>query len=82
MDDIKTALREAFEEEGYDVSETSVNRDRVRVAVLDESASAEDLRSITHDTVDEDDILGLDVTTETGGDGETVSTVVSFRYRG
>lgn len=82
MEDIKTELRTAFESADYDVAEVSANRDRIRIAVLDESASAEDLRSLTYDVVDESDILGLDVSTESVENQEGVSTVVSFRYRG
>lgn len=81
MDDITTALREALEEAGYEVSETSVNRDRVRVSVLDPEASGGELRDITHDVVGEENVLGLDVTTEST-ENQTPSTVVSFRYRG
>lgn len=81
MDDVTDELAQAFEEAGYEVSETSVNRDRVRVSVLDPEASADDLRSVTLDVVDEADILGFDVSTESL-DNERVTTVVSFRYRG
>lgn len=82
MEALKTSLRDAFEAQGYDIAELSVNRDRVRVAVLDPEASAEDLRSTTLAAVDEDDILGFDVTTETADGQDGVTTVVSFRYRG
>lgn len=81
MDDVTDELVEAFEAAGYDVSETSVNRDRVRIALLDPEASADDLRSVTLDVVDEADILGFDVSTESL-DNERVTTVVSFRHRG
>ena len=81
MDELTAALRDAFEEGGYEVGETSVNRDRVRVSVLDPGASAEALRELTLEVVDEDDILGFDVTTESA-DNQDVTTVVSFRYRG
>ncbi len=82
MDELTETLQSAFESAGHEVGEVTVNRDTVRVAVREDEASASALRAVTTDAVDEDDILGLDVTTETGGDGETVSTVVSFRYRG
>ena len=82
MNELTGELRSAFESHGYDVAEVSANRDRVRVAVLDEGASAEDLRSITHEVVDESDVLGLDVSTEAADSQEGVTTVVSFRYRG
>ncbi|PSP29265.1 hypothetical protein BRC65_00500 [Halobacteriales archaeon QH_2_65_14] len=82
MQELKDSLRDAFEEQGYDVADVSANRDRVRIAVLDEEASAEELREITHSVVDESDVLGLDVTTESADSQEGVTTVVSFRYRG
>jgi hypothetical protein len=81
MDERIAALKEAFEGDGYEVGETSRNRDRIRVAVLDPEASADDLRALTHTVVDEDDILGFNVTTESG-DSKQVRSVVSFRYRG
>jgi len=82
MDELIESIRSAFESAGHEVDEVTVNRDRVRIEVPDDGASASNLRAATTDAVDGDAILGLDVTTETGGDGETVSTVVSFRYRG
>jgi hypothetical protein len=81
MDELTDALREAYEGAGYEVSDTTVNRKKVRVAVLDPEASAGDLRDIAHETVGADDMLGLDVTTESA-DNQDVTTVVSFRYRG
>lgn len=81
MADVTDELERAFEDAGYEVNETSVNRDRVRVSLLDPEASADDLRSVTLDVVDEADILGFDVSTESL-DNERVTTVVSFRHRG
>jgi hypothetical protein len=81
MDDPTAALAEAFEEAEYEVGETGVNRDRVRVTVLDPEASAEQLREITYSVIDEADVLGFDVTTESA-EGQQVRSVVSFRYRG
>lgn len=78
LDDIQAA----FESQGYDVVEVSRNRKQVRVEILDDEASAEDLREITYGVVDEDDVLGLNVSTESDEDQEGVTTVVSFRYRG
>jgi hypothetical protein len=82
MADLQTDLRKAFETEGYDVAEVETNRDRIRVVILDDEASGEALRSLTHDVVDESDILGLDVSTESVESDEGVTTVVSFRHRG
>ena len=81
MDELTAALSEAYEEAGYEVSEASVNRKKVRVEVLDPEASAGELRDITQDTVGTEEMLGLDVTTESA-DNQDVTTVVSFRYRG
>ena len=81
MDELTDSLREAFEAAGYEVSEASVNRDRVRVAVLDPEASGGELRDLTHELLDPAEMLGFDVTTESAGNQEP-TTVVSFRYRG
>lgn len=82
MADLQTELQDAFETEGYDVAEVETNRDRIRVVILDDEASGDELRSLTHDVVDESDILGLDVSTESVENYEGVTTVVSFRHRG
>lgn len=81
MDELLADLRTAFEEEGYDVADVSRNRDRVRVVLLAEGANAEPLRSITYSVVDEEAVLGLDVTTESVEGQEGMNTVVSFRHR-
>lgn len=81
MDELETTLRDAFETNGYDVAEVSVNRDRVRVVVLEDDASAAELEEITHGVIDPEKTLGLNVTTETIDGQDAVGTVVSFRYR-
>jgi hypothetical protein len=81
MAELDADLETAFESEGYDVAEISRNRKQVRVEILDDEASAEDLRAITYEVVDEDDVLGLDISTESSGEQDEVTTVVSFRYR-
>jgi len=81
MNELTAALREAYEDAGYEVSEASVNRKKVRVVVLDPEASAGELRDITQEAVGTEDMLGLDITTESA-DNQDVTTVVSFRYRG
>lgn len=81
MADLRDELRTAFEAHDYDVGEVSVNRDRVRVALLDETARADDLVAITHEVVDEDTVMGLNVSTEAIDGQDTVGTVVSFRRR-
>ncbi len=75
-------LREAFATAGYEVGEASRNRDRVRVEVTDDEASASDLRAIVTETLGEGAVLGLNVEAEAGSDETTIGTVVSFRYRG
>lgn len=82
MEDLQSDLQNAFEAEGYDVTEVETNRDKIRVVILDDEASGEDLRSITHGVVDESDVLGLDVSTESVENYDGVTTVVSFRHRG
>lgn len=75
-------LRAAFESEGYDVADVTRNRRQVRVEILDDEASGEQLREITEDVIDEDDVLGLDVSTESSEGQDAMTTVVTFRYRG
>jgi hypothetical protein len=75
-------LQTAFEAAGYRVSEATQNRNRVRIAVADDEASANTLRTTVTETLGEEAVLGLDVTTDTGGDEATIGTVVSFQYRG
>ena len=81
MQELKTTLREAFEQAGYDVEDVTTNRKRIEIAVRDAEASGEQLREITYDAIDEDDVLGFNVTTESTANDE-INTVVSFRYRG
>lgn len=81
MQELKTTLRDAFEEAGYSVEDVTTNRKRIEVAVRDPEASGEQLREITYDSVDEDNVLGFNVTTKTTASDE-INTVVSFRYRG
>jgi SHS2 domain-containing protein len=81
MQELKTTLREAFEQAGYDVEDVTTNRKRVEISIRDPEASGEELREITYDSIDEDDVLGFNVTTESTANDE-INTVVSFRYRG
>lgn len=81
MDAITDELADAIEAAGYEVTEASINRDRIRISVRDAEASGEKLREATHSVIDEEDILGFNVNTESLDD-EQVTTVVSFRYRG
>ena len=81
MSELQERLRAAFEDDGYEVGDVSTNRDTVRVVILDEGAEAATLRSITTDVVDEDDLLALNVTTESVDGQDRMGTVVSFRHR-
>jgi hypothetical protein len=81
MSELQDELRTAFEDDGYDVGDVSENRQTVRVVVRDEGAEAADLRSIVKDVVGDDEMLALNVTTESVGGGNRMSTVVSFRHR-
>jgi hypothetical protein len=81
MSEITDDLRDAFEAEDYEVGEVSTNRDRVRVALIVEGAEADTLRGIVHETVDEENVMGLNVTTENVEGQDAVQTVVSFRDR-
>lgn len=81
MQELKTTLRDAFETAGYSVEDVTTNRKRFEIAIRDAEASGERLREITYDTVNEDDVLGFNVTTESTASDE-INTVVSFRYRG
>mgnify|MGYP006279953385 CR=1 FL=1 len=81
MSDVEDDLRAAFASEGYEVGEVSSNRDRVRIVLLTESGEADRLRAVVHETVGEDGVLGLNVTTESVEGQDAVQTVVSFRNR-
>jgi lactam utilization protein B len=76
-----TALREAFEDRGYDVSDVSRNRNQIRVVLLDESPEAGEIRSITENFVDTDEVFGLNVSTESVAGHGGMNTVVTFRHR-
>lgn len=82
MTELVGKLRDAFEEQGYEVSNVSQNRDKYRIDLLEERANAPELRTITEDSVGKDAVLGFDVTTESVDGADGVHTVVSFRHRG
>lgn len=81
MSELQDDLRTAFADRGYEVAEASVNRGLVRVALLDEDAEADELRSVVSETVGDENVLGLNVTTERDEGREATVTVVSFRHR-
>lgn len=81
MSDVEDELRTAFEYEDYEVGEVSTNRDRIRIALLAEGAEADELRNVVHDAIGEENVMGLNVTTENVEGQDAVQTVVSFRHR-
>ena len=82
MTALTTELEAAFEDAGYDVVSVSENRGQVRVVLREDDVEAAAVRSLTRETVGEDRVLGLDVSTESPEDLDGVSTVISFRHRG
>lgn len=81
MSQLQAELQAAFEDRGYEVAEASINRGLVRVALLDEDAEADELRSVVSETVGDENVLGLNVTTERDEGRAATVTVVSFRHR-
>lgn len=82
MSNVEDELQQAFEDAEYEVGELTVNRQNVRVGVKEDDASASALRDVVYSVIDEDEALGLDVTTESVEGSDDVMTVVSFRHRG
>lgn len=76
-----SALRAAFENEGYEVGDVSRNRDQVRVVIVEEGAPAEELRSIAEWVAEDTDIFGLQVASESVDGQPGMNTVVTFRER-
>lgn len=74
-------LREAFEQDGYEVGEITTNRKSRRVILHEEGAESDKLRDTVHDVYGDEGVLGLDVTTETVEGQDAVQTAVSFRVR-
>lgn len=81
MTDLETDLWAAFDAE-YDVASVSVNRDSVKVAILDDDADADRLRDVTEEAVGGDAVRGLRVAREAIDGRDQMGTVVSFRHRG
>ncbi|WP_193309844.1 hypothetical protein [Halorubrum halophilum] len=82
MTDIQAAIRDAFEHTDYDLGDVAVNRQQVRVPVLQQGADPEALTAVIEEALGADAVVSPTVTTE-GLDGEdTIGTVVSFRHRG
>lgn len=81
MTDLEADLREAFEAEDYDVASVSVNRDMVKVALLEEDAAPDDLREIAYDSAGgKDAVRSVNVSTEAIDGRDQMGTVVSFRH--
>lgn len=81
MADLQERLRTAFEDAGHEVDGVTRNRDTIRVVIPTGGAEASALRTVVTDTLAEDEMMALNVTTESA-DGQGVQTVVSFRHRG
>ena len=81
MTDIHDALRDAFEHNEYDLGDVGVNRQQVRVPVLQEGADPDALRAVIEEALGADAVVGVTVATETIDGEDTIGTVVSFQYR-
>ncbi|WP_418284052.1 hypothetical protein [Halorubrum sp. DTA46] len=81
MTDVKTALRDAFEHTDYDLGDVAVNRQQVRVPVLQEGADPDALRAVIEEALGTDAVVAATVATETLDGEDTIGTVVSFQYR-
>ena len=81
MTDIHDALRDAFEHTEYDLGDVGVNRQQVRVPVLQEGADPDALRAVIEEALGADTVVGATVATETIDGEDTIGTVVSFQYR-
>lgn len=81
MDEQLQSLQDAFEDNDYDVLEITRNRTQIRVVLRDEAAEAADVRSVTDEAIDEADLLGVNLTTESVEGQEGMNTVVTCRMR-
>lgn len=81
MTDIDAALRDAFEHTDYDLGDVAVNRQQVRVPVLQEGADPDALRAVIEEALGTDAVVSATVSTETIDGEDTIGTVVSFQYR-
>jgi len=81
MTDIVATIRDAFEHTDYDLGDVAVNRQQVRVPVLQEGADPDALRAVIEEALGADAVVGVAVSTETIDGEDGVGTVVSFRYR-
>ena len=81
MTDIDAALRDAFEHTDYDLGDVAVNRQQVRVPVLQEGADPDALRAVIEEALGADAVVSATVSTETIDGEDTIGTVVSFQYR-
>jgi len=81
MTDISAALRDAFEHTDYDLGDVGVNRQQVRVPVVQKGADPDALRAIIEEALGADTVVAATVTTETIDGEDAIGTVVSFQYR-
>ncbi len=81
MTDVDAALHDAFEHTDYDLGDVAVNRQQVRVPVLQEGADPDALRAVIEEALGPDSVVAATVRTETIDGEDTIGTVVSFQYR-
>ncbi len=81
MTDIAAAIRDAFEHTDYDLGDVAVNRQQVRVPVLQKGADPDALRELIEEALGADAVVGATVSAETIDGEDTIGTVVSFRHR-
>jgi len=81
MDDQLSTLEGAFEDGGYAVLEVTRNRNQIRTVLTEDRPDADQLREIAADVFEDDDLLGVNVTTESIDGQDGMSTVVTCRVR-
>jgi hypothetical protein len=81
MTDIEDDLRAAFAPTNYDVGGVAVNRQQVRVTILQEGVDPEALRAVVEEAVGADTNMTFHVRNETIEADDTVGTVLTIRRR-
>lgn len=81
MTAIHEALQEAFAHTDYELGTVAVNRQQVRVPILEEGADPEALQAVVEEALGADAVVAATVTTETIDGEDTIGTVVSFQHR-
>lgn len=81
MDDQLSTLEVAFEDGGYAVLEVTRNRNQIRTVLKEDRPDADQLREIAAAVFEDDDLLGVNVTTESIDGQDGMNTVVTCRVR-